>query len=87
MRLPTSCSLSIFYSLLRFAVEWANVIKPDPEIYKLCLNRNNLTPEESVFIDDNLENVIAASKIGMHAIHFINAEQLQSSLLNLNVKL
>ncbi len=23
MRLPTSCSLSIFYSLLHFAVEWA----------------------------------------------------------------
>ncbi|HLX54696.1 MAG TPA: HAD family phosphatase, partial [Aquella sp.] len=56
------------------------MIKPDPGIYQLCLSRNNLNPEQSIFIDDSLENVIAAKKIGIHAIQFINAEQLSKEL-------
>jgi 2-haloacid dehalogenase len=63
------------------------MIKPDAEIYQLCLERNALNAEESVFIDDNLENVIAFQQFGGKGIHFKNAEQLHSDLLKLGVTL
>ena len=62
-------------------------IKPELEIYNICLDRNGIKPEESIFIDDNLENVIAAQKIGIHGIHFVNSEQLATSLVNAGVTL
>lgn len=46
------------------------LIKPDPAIYKLLLDRYNLDPEESVFIDDRIENVEAAQALKFHGIHF-----------------
>ena len=46
------------------------LIKPDPEIYKLLLRKYNLNPENSVFIDDRLENVEAARALNIHGIHY-----------------
>ncbi len=63
------------------------IIKPSPEIYKLCLGRNNLEAKESVFIDDNLDNVIAANQLGIQGIAFSNANQLKQDLLNLGIQL
>jgi epoxide hydrolase-like predicted phosphatase len=44
--------------------------KPDREIYALTCERMGITPEESVFVDDNLDNVAAARSFGMEAVHF-----------------
>lgn len=46
------------------------IVKPNKEIYELILNRFNLKAEESVFIDDRLENVEAAKKVGIDAFQF-----------------
>lgn len=61
------------------------MIKPQPEIYELLINRYNLTPEECVFMDDTLVNVEAAKKVGIHAIHFRNKEQAEKELHDLGV--
>jgi len=50
------------------------LIKPDLEIYNLAINRFKLIPEETVFIDDKIENIEAASKLGFLTIHLINPE-------------
>ena len=50
----------------------AGVMKPDPEIYKIALERTQTSPVQAVFIDDFIENVEGARKLGMHAIHFIS---------------
>ncbi len=43
--------------------------KPDPEIYKIALERNNLTPEQCIFIGDNYINDYTAPKnLGMNAL-------------------
>jgi len=43
--------------------------KPDVEIYNIALNRNNLNPEECVFIGDNYSNdYVAPTNIGMRAL-------------------
>ena len=45
------------------------LVKPDLKIYKLAIDRFNLTPEETVFIDDKKENIEAAKKLGFLTIH------------------
>jgi 2-haloacid dehalogenase len=56
------------------------LIKPDKRIYQLLMDRYSIQPEESVFIDDNLNNVTAARELGFTAVHFLNAEQLETEL-------
>ena len=51
------------------------VIKPDPQIYMIAMERMNAVPESSLFIDDYLENVLAAREFGMKAVHFIDNAQ------------
>ena len=45
-------------------------VKPDPEFYKIALNRFNLIPETTLFIDDKLKNVEAAAALGIRTYHF-----------------
>ena len=47
--------------------------KPNANIYEFVLDENNIKPEESLFIDDTEENIISASKLGIHTWH-INPE-------------
>ena len=54
--------------------------KPDEKIFRLLLERYNLRPEETVFFDDHIENVIAAREIGIHGIHFKDAAQAERDL-------
>ncbi len=44
--------------------------KPQPEIYDRALKRLKVAAGEAVFVDDMLENVEAARRIGMAGIHF-----------------
>ncbi|GAB6260436.1 HAD family hydrolase [Photobacterium sp. R1] len=46
------------------------LLKPEPEIFQLLMNRYDLIPEETYFIDDNELNVLAARELGINAIHF-----------------
>lgn len=40
--------------------------KPDSEIFNFVLQENNLTPQETFFVDDVSENTNAASALGIH---------------------
>ena len=44
-------------------------IKPHTGIYKTLINRYNLIPEESIFIDDKLENCETAKSLGIDYIN------------------
>jgi len=59
--------------------------KPDPEIYKLLLDRYGLEANTCVFIDDRTENVKAASSLGFSGIVFKNHTQLSKDLKKLNI--
>ncbi|RMG29171.1 MAG: HAD family phosphatase [Bacteroidetes bacterium] len=56
------------------------LVKPDPAIYQLLFERFGIQPPRSVYIDDSLPNVQAASQLGLHAIHFNGPEQLRAEL-------
>jgi 2-haloacid dehalogenase len=59
--------------------------KPTPEFYQILLNRYNVKAEESLFIDDNYRNILAAEKLGINSIHFTSPEQLKEELVKLEV--
>jgi epoxide hydrolase-like predicted phosphatase len=59
------------------------MVKPDPRIYHLILERLNVSPAHAVLIDDFEENINGARQVGMHAIHFQSPEQAISALRSL----
>ena len=54
--------------------------KPFPEIYETTLERYDLKACESIFIDDNERNIIAANLFGIQTIKFLNPHQLEKDL-------
>ncbi len=56
------------------------LIKPDPNIYRILLKTYGLKAEECVFIDDRRENVETAKKLGFHGICFESFEQATAQL-------
>lgn len=55
--------------------------KPAPEFYQILLDRYNVNPQESLFIDDNYRNILAAEKMGINCIHFTSPEKLREELV------
>jgi len=60
--------------------------KPFPEIYSILLNRYQINPKNTIFIDDNYENILASKKINLNGIHYKNPSQLIKSLRFFNLK-
>ena len=63
------------------------LVKPDPAIYKLLLERYGLDATTCVFIDDRADNVQAAVDLGFKGIQFSHDRQLHKQLLDLNIKI
>lgn len=59
--------------------------KPDPAIFRLALQRFDITAGESVFIDDHAPNVEAARRLGITALVFSDAEVLARDLHGLRL--
>ncbi len=57
-----------------------NLIKPDPAIFLLTLERIKRSANECLFIDDSLPNIETARKLGFQTIHFQSPEQLERDL-------
>ena len=56
------------------------MVKPDPRIFRLAVEKLGIQPFEAVFIDDVGENVDAASKEGLLSIRFRNTQQTLDEL-------
>ena len=63
------------------------MVKPDPAIFHLTLQKLGFEASESIFIDDNPRHVEAAAQLGIHAIQFESAQQLKDDLAGLSVAL
>lgn len=61
------------------------ICKPHPRIYQALIERHNVVPGTSVFIDDNLKNVEGAKNVGIRGIHFQSPKQLESELKVLGI--
>jgi len=61
------------------------VIKPDPRIFRILLDRYDIPAHAAVFIDDNPANAEAATNLGIHGIHFRSPQQLRRELVELGL--
>ena len=56
------------------------MVKPQKEIYQLAIDRFNLIPNETVFIDDNLDNIKTAITLDFKTIHLVDPHQIKSEI-------
>lgn len=63
------------------------VMKPDPRIYQITLERLGCAPQEAIFIDDFAHNVDGARAVGMTAVHFTPQIDLPRELAHLGVQI
>jgi putative hydrolase of the HAD superfamily len=60
--------------------------KPDPQIYRLTLDRIGLAPAQCLFVDDKARNTLVAQSLGMEAIVFRSAADLMRKLGTVQVQ-
>ena len=82
---PTQPIFDRFQGIIVSGVE--KLVKPDPAIYALALQRFVLKSGEAIFIDDNHDNVISARENGFAAHHFTDADSLRRELVALDLLL
>ncbi len=62
-------------------------IKPDKEIFEILIERYDIIPQESLFIDDRLENIQTAKMLGFEVIHLTDHTRLKEEFeRKLNIK-
>ena len=61
--------------------------KPEKEIYEITLRRLNTRPEETLFIDDRIENIRGAESLGIHTVLFKDSEHLREKLEAFHLKI
>jgi 2-haloacid dehalogenase len=59
------------------------VAKPDPQIFRILLDRFALDPSSTVFIDDAERNTDAARGLGLRTVLFASPAQLRQELRQL----
>jgi 2-haloacid dehalogenase len=57
------------------------LVKPDPAIFQLLVDRHGLEPSRTVLIDDTIANVRAAEALGFRGISFAGAPALRRDLV------
>ena len=73
------------YFTVFFSSCFLGVKKPDEAIYRLALQMTQRTPEECVFVDDRDLNLDGARSLGIHAVLFRGAADLERELVSLGV--
>jgi glucose-1-phosphatase len=61
------------------------LLKPGKEIYQLVLQKENLNPEETFFVDDKPANVEAARSVGIQAYQLTHPNKLFELLSELRI--
>lgn len=52
------------------------MVKPEPEVFKHILKENKMEGDNVLFLDDHLENVTAAKRLGVHSIQITRPDML-----------
>jgi 2-haloacid dehalogenase len=62
-----------------------NLVKPDPQIFTVFLDRIGWAAGDCVYIDDSAANIMAANQLGFTTIHFLSPDQLAKELQQLGL--
>jgi HAD superfamily hydrolase (TIGR01509 family) len=76
-----------FFSLFDGVIVSGQVglLKPYPEMYNYLLQTYDLRPEDSLFIDDQYENVQGAEHVGIPCVLYKNPSQLRKKIEQCNL--
>jgi epoxide hydrolase-like predicted phosphatase len=77
--LQTRIPIADAFDVLVISAE-EKIMKPDPRIYHLALERLGLQPHEAIFVDDFIENIEAARAVGLIGLHFKSSQQVQQDI-------
>ena len=66
---PSVCRVLSLFDGLVFSGP-LHMAKPDPAIFRFLLEKYRLSPEETLFTDDNPKNIEAAKQLGLHTFLF-----------------
>ncbi|MBI5567629.1 MAG: HAD family phosphatase [Chloroflexi bacterium] len=80
--LHTTAPIADAFDALVISAE-EKMMKPDPRIYQLALDRLGVRADEAIFLDDFQVNINACTALGMHGVHFKSAEQAQRDIRSL----
>jgi 2-haloacid dehalogenase len=58
-----------------------HLVKPDPRIFHLLLEKIGLPASDCLLIDDSTANITTARQLGFQTIHFRSAQQLETELI------
>lgn len=72
-------SLAYYFDSLYLSYE-LKMMKPSQKIFNLILERENIIPEETLFIDDGPRNTAMASNIGINTLCPVNGEDWTEAL-------
>ncbi len=61
--------------------------KPEQRIYEIALERLNVTPHETIFIDDRADFIAGAERLGIRTILFKDHEQVKQDLASFAISL
>jgi putative hydrolase of the HAD superfamily len=53
-----------------------HAVKPEPAVYEHCLDGLDTPPEQTLFLDDRIENVQGAELLGIRAIQFTSRDDV-----------
>ncbi len=56
------------------------LVKPDPRIFELAIQRLGVQPGETIFVDDIEENIVAANRTGLVAVQFTNNQVVMAKI-------
>jgi len=54
-----------------------HLLKPNPEIFEFIINQHDLDLSTTLFIDDNINNIEAARKLGIKTYHITKPERIR----------
>ncbi len=62
-----------------------HMIKPNKKIFHHILEKFDIAPQQSIFIDDQQENVVAAQAVGIKSFQYRSFSKLKRELKKLNI--
>ncbi len=76
---PTQPVFGCFRDIIVSGTE--KLMKPDPAIYALAIERFGIDPAGALFIDDVAHNIAGAEKVGIAGHRFVDAAALERELI------
>ena len=70
--------LELFKGLVISGFE--GTMKPEEKIFRILLERHDIDPAAAVFVDDRVENVAVAERLGIRGVHFTGPAELSANL-------